>query len=195
MYSHTGKMLCRIWRVLLCCVVFVIAFCYLGRRLMTAELYRRQMSWSKWTARSRNPSYVSYFSVTLFFDRVIFLVPGCGWLFEVWLRTFSSWTGWKTFSKYAKRAAQSEHKSLERDEVDELVEHEKNYFWVSYFQHLNHMSNYGKLQQFEMALVLDGKGLSDTGRDILSKLDVCVSHGTFLNYKGSYIRDAQLAIQ
>lgn len=113
----------------------------------------------------------------------------------MWIRTFGSYVANRELNKAVHSAKLQHRRSLLPDEVDTLVDHEKNYFWVSLFQHLNHMSNYAKKQQFELALVLDGRGLSDTGRDVLSKMDICVSHGTFHAYKAEYVFQAQEEIK
>jgi hypothetical protein len=91
-------------------------------------------------------------------------------------------------------ARQAGREHLLHEQVEELVDQEKNFFCLILFQHINHIGNAAKRQRFEVALVLDGKGLSDTGRDILSKMDVCLSHGAFLDYKERYIYAAEIAI-
>jgi hypothetical protein len=77
------------------------------------------------------------------------------------------------------------------NDVNELKESEKNSFWFLTFFHLNHMGNTAKRQQFELAYMLDGKGLSDTGRNILATLDIGVGKGTFDDYKTAYLNQAE----
>jgi hypothetical protein len=76
------------------------------------------------------------------------------------------------------------------NDVNELKQAEKNSFWFLAFVHLNHMGNTAKRQQFELAYMLDGKGLSDTGRNILATLDIGVGEGTFDDYK-TYLNQAE----
>ena len=77
-------------------------------------------------------------------------------------------------------------------DVIELKDAEKNSFWFLTFLHLNHMGNTAKRQQFELAYMLDGKGLTDTGRNILASLDIGVGKGTFADFKQQYINKAEI---
>jgi hypothetical protein len=76
-------------------------------------------------------------------------------------------------------------------DVNGLKQAEKNSFWFFTFFHLNYMGNTAKRQQFELAYMLDGKGLSDTGRNILATLDIGVGKGTFDDYKTAYLNQAE----
>ena len=155
----------------------------------------RLMSFLKLTAGSVLRPFVSSLAIPILTFTVIMTVPGYGSVFEVYVVTFSCFVSFRSLRTYLDNARNAGRAHFLPDEVDDLVDQEKNFFWLNLFQHINHMGNAGKRQQFELALMMDGRGLSDTGRDILAKMDVCVSHGTFLEYKAQYINAADTAIR
>ena len=72
-----------------------------------------------------------------------------------------------------------------------LIAKEMGNFWATTLLHLYHMGNKVKLQQFALTMFLDSRGLSDNGRDVLSKLDICLSHGGFLSYRDECLNGAE----
>ena len=88
---------------------------------------------------------------------------------------------------------EGKQEKLSDDSSEEIILREKKHFWFRTFSAL--MTNVAKRQQFELSLVLDSRGLSDTGRDLLSKFDMGVSHGAFLEYRRDYLAKADQHIK
>ena len=103
---------------------------------------------------------------------------------------FGSYATDRLYRQAVRVAKDQKMENLTENFSEALPRREKKHFWFRTFNALNHMSNVAKTQQFELSLVLDSRGLSDTGRDLLSKFDMGVSHGTFLEYRRKYLEKA-----
>ena len=119
------------------------------------------------------------------------LVPGCGFLFEAFLYSSGTYTTTRKLARMRRDMHNAHRAAFTDNDVLELKASEKNSFWFLTFLHLNHMGNTAKRQQFELAYMLDGKGLTDTGRNILASLDIGVGKGTFSDLKNTYINQAE----
>ena len=108
---------------------------------------------------------------------------------------FGSYATDRLYHSAAHRMKEGKQEKLSADSSEEIILREKKHFWFRTFSALNHMTNVAKRQQFELSLVLDSRGLSDTGRDWLSQFDMGVSHGAFLEYRRDYLAKADQHIK
>ena len=108
---------------------------------------------------------------------------------------FGSYATDRLYRSASHRMKEGTHEKLSADSSEEIILREKKHFWFRTFSALNHMTNVAKRQQFELSLVLDSRGLSDTGRDLLSKFDMGVSHGAFFEYRRDYLAKADQHIK
>ena len=125
----------------------------------------------------------------------ILLAAGAGLLFEAHVVMFGSYATDRLYRSASHRMKEGKQEKLSADSSEEIILREKKHFWFRTFSALNHMTNVAKRQQFELSLVLDSRGLSDTGRDLLSKFDMGVSHGAFLEYRRDYLAKADQHIK
>ena len=127
----------------------------------------------------------------LCFNNIYFLVFGAGFWFETHMFTYSNWANHDLFVNALTDATARRKVMIDEKVSATLIEKEMGNFWVMTLFHLYHMGNKTKLQQFAFTMFLDSRGLSDSGRDVLSKLDICMSHGAFLSYRDECLRGAE----
>ena len=116
---------------------------------------------------------------------------GAGVCFETHMFMHSSWTNHDLFMNAVREAAGMRKEMINASVAATLIEKEMGNFWLTILFHLNHMGNKAKKEQFALTMFLDSRGLSDNGRDVLSKLDICLSHGSFLSYRDECLRGAE----
>jgi len=108
---------------------------------------------------------------------------------------YGSYATDRLYRSASRKLKEEKREKISDEESEKIITREKKHFWFRTFGALNHMTNVAKRQQFELSLVLDSRGLSDTGRDLLSKFDMEVSHGTFIEYRREYVAKADQHIK
>lgn len=164
--------------------------CYLGlgQFLMSIDYVPTPDELIEKDADVRKSTLRMSFLISVYYLLCLFrVVPGCGFLFEAFLHSSCTYTTSRALARMRREMQAANRTIFTPQDVEELRGAEKNSFWFLTFLHLNHMGNTAKRQQFELAYMMDGKGLSDTGRSVLASLDIGVGRGTFAEFKQQYV--------
>jgi hypothetical protein len=103
-------------------------------------------------------------------------------LFEWHLSLHSAYNTFRWYRTLNKARKKSGARRISTRDSHALIEMEKVNFFIMTLFHLNHMGNSVKHNMFEITFFLDQRGLSDTGRDFMGKLDIGLSSTTYREY-------------